>query len=311
MTDRNSLLPLRHVGVLLSIAHHGSISAAAAALGTTQPALTKALHRAELELGHRLFERHARGVVPTEAGQAALDYAKLIRRHSQEAVNALDALRSSPGTILVGAGASFLDALLPRAIATVVEQYPSVRVKLRIDTVTTLMEQLRGGALDLLFVSELPGVSSMTDVDWRPLINNEMDVVSRAGHPLAKKEAVTIDDLKDYGWVLGGSTDPQQIYLESVFRAAGEVLPSPTVETLSRAVAIQIVMQSDLLGLMPNIRTYASTTNIVRVNCHQVSWVRVAGIAVRKGFKLPPAGEQLVQVINDLCNAFSLDRQTV
>ncbi len=301
MTDRNAFVPLRHAAVLLAIAEGGSISAAAVAIGATQSALTKALHRAEQDFGQPLFERRPRGVVPTEIGAVVLDYARLIRRHSQEALNAVDALSDVPGTIVVGAGASFLDALLPSAIARVVSKRPASRIRMKVDTVAALMESLRNGDLDLVFVSELPGISSMRDVEWTPLINNEMDIVARKGHPLVRKGAVTIEDLQGYGWVLGGETDPQQRYLSSVFRAHGTVLPEPTVETLSRPVALQIVRQSDLLSLMPNTRTYSDQSEIARVKCPMATWVRVAGIAVNRGGVLPPVGEDLVREIKSVC----------
>lgn len=304
MNDRNSLAALRHVGTLLAIAENGSISAAAAALATTQSAMTKALQRAEEDFGQKLFERGARGVVPTAAGEAALRHAKLIRQHSLATVNEIDALRDFPGKVEVGAGASFLDALLPSAIARVVRRMPTVRIRLRVESVAQLLERLRAGEIDLVFVSELPGVTSMTDLEWSPVINNEMNIVGRRGHPLADREIVAAEELVDYGWVLGGETDPQQRYLDGAFRAKGLVPPVATVETLSRSVAMRIVQQSDLLTLIPNARTNPSHGALGIVNCPDVHWVRVAGVAQRRGFPLPLAGTELIAEIRAVCESF-------
>lgn len=301
------MIVLKHVGTLLAIAEHGSISAAAAALDTTQSAMTKALRRAEDELGEKLFDRHTKGVVPTAAGEAALAHAKLIRQHGYETLNAIDALRNFPGKVQVGAGASFLDALLPTAIAGVVSKMPAARIRLRVEEVPQLLTRLRDGELDILFVSEVPGISSMSDIDWRPLINNEMDIVARSGHPLLAKKTVTAADLVDYGWVLGGENDPQQRYLESVFRAKGLVLPIATVEALSRSVSLRIVQQSDLLTVVPNLRTQAGDSGISRVNCPDISWVRIAGIALRRGFALPPAAYELIKEIEALCEPHRIE----
>lgn len=295
------MVVLKHVGTLLAIAEHGSLSAAAAALDTTQSSMTKALRRAEDELGEKLFERHTKGVVPTPAGEAALAHAKLIRQHGAEALNAIDSLRNFPGKVHVGAGASFLDALLPTAIARVVAKMPAAQITLRVEEVPKLLERLRTGDLDVAFVSEVPGISSMPDIDWRPLINNEMDIVARTDHPLIGKDRVSAEDLVEYGWVLGGENDPQKRYLESVFRAKGLVLPVATVEALSRSVSLRIIQQSDLLMVVPNLRTQPQVSGIAKVNCPDINWVRIAGIALRRGFSLPPAAQELIKEIETLC----------
>lgn len=301
MPRRNVLAPLKHIQTLIALEEYRSISAAAVALGTTQSALTKALRRAEDDLGQQLFERKARGVVPTVAGKAVLAHARIIQSHSIETLNAIDALRNFPGTLQVGAGASFLDALLPQAIAKVVSHYPTVEIGLKVNDPASLLNQLREAKLDLLFVSAMPGIESENDVDWLPMINDEMDVVARSGHPLAKLENVSLKDLHGYGWVLGGANDPQQRYLQNTFMAEGVVFPGATVESHSRTVAIRVVEQSDLLTLVPNLRTIPEHKNLTRINCPSLRWTRVAGIVVRKGHTLPPAGKTLVSQIRKAC----------
>jgi DNA-binding transcriptional LysR family regulator len=64
-------LNLRHMRGLLEVRARGSISAAAGALGTSQPALTQGIAKLEQQLQHKLFERRARGLVITPAGETA------------------------------------------------------------------------------------------------------------------------------------------------------------------------------------------------------------------------------------------------
>ena len=61
-------LSLRHLDAVIAICREGSISAASAAISLSQPALTHALAKLEEQLGHRMFDRHARGTAPTRAG---------------------------------------------------------------------------------------------------------------------------------------------------------------------------------------------------------------------------------------------------
>lgn len=301
MPRKNIAKPWRHVELVSAIAEHGSISAAATVLGTSQSALTKGLQRAEAEFGRTLFDRHPRGVLPTAFGRVLVEHARLILRQSQDALVALEALAQEHGGVVVGAGASFLDTLLPRTIARLVVKRPTIRVALRIDTVPTLLQWLRDGRIDLAFVSEVPGIAAEQDLSWMPVIADEMDIVGRLGHPLTERDRVTIAELKACGWVLGGTSDPQQRRLATVFRAHGIVPPEPTVETLSRIVAVQIVRQSDLLTLLPNARSHPQAAGLARVPCQEAAWNRVAGISFRKGAPLPPAGAALIEELTATC----------
>lgn len=68
MTDPLSL-NLRHLDAVATAARLGSISAASQAMNLSQPALTQAVAKVEVQFGHALFDRQPGGVVPTEAGQ--------------------------------------------------------------------------------------------------------------------------------------------------------------------------------------------------------------------------------------------------
>lgn len=61
-------LSLRHLDVAAAVKREGGIGAASASINLSQPALTHALAKLEMQLGHRLFDRQARGTKPTAAG---------------------------------------------------------------------------------------------------------------------------------------------------------------------------------------------------------------------------------------------------
>lgn len=69
----------------LTIARHGSLSAAARALSLAQPTVGRRLERFERELGARLFERRAAGLIATAAGELLRAHAE---RMEQEALAA-------------------------------------------------------------------------------------------------------------------------------------------------------------------------------------------------------------------------------
>jgi molybdate transport repressor ModE-like protein len=72
-------LRMRQVALLLAIGEHGTLRAAAAALGMTQPAATKMLHELEHALGQPLFDRVGRGLRLTDPGRCTLAYFQGLR----------------------------------------------------------------------------------------------------------------------------------------------------------------------------------------------------------------------------------------
>jgi DNA-binding transcriptional LysR family regulator len=74
-------LNLRHLRALLAVHEQGSISAAAAAVGLSQPALTQGILKLENQLGEVLFERRSDGMVPTHAGELVVERAQASLRH--------------------------------------------------------------------------------------------------------------------------------------------------------------------------------------------------------------------------------------
>jgi DNA-binding transcriptional LysR family regulator len=110
----------------LAVAKAGSISAGAQDLAMSQPAVTKAIHRLEDELGVSLFERRARGIALTRFGEALLRHAKLIETEWSFAQAEIGAFRAGhAGRLRIGGGPFFGAALLPRAIARLHESFPS------------------------------------------------------------------------------------------------------------------------------------------------------------------------------------------
>ena len=71
-----SRLKLRQLALLQAVDRHRTLGRVAAEMRLSQPAITKALREVEDIFGHVLFDRTSRGLVPTPAGDAVLEYAR-------------------------------------------------------------------------------------------------------------------------------------------------------------------------------------------------------------------------------------------
>src|ERR1051325_9718681 len=95
------LYPLQ---VFYTVATEKSFSRAGEKLHRTQPAISLALQRLELELGEKLIDRSGKELILTDAGRTVLDYARRFQSLQQELDNALAELRdNSAGRLTIGA----------------------------------------------------------------------------------------------------------------------------------------------------------------------------------------------------------------
>ena len=140
------LYPLQ---VFLTIATEKSFSRAAEKLLRTQPAVSLALQRLEVELGEKLVDRSAKEMVLTDAGQTVLDYARRFENLRQEMENALAELRdNSAGRLTIGANESTTLYLLGH-IERYRKLYPKIKVQVRRSLSSKIPGELIDGNLEL------------------------------------------------------------------------------------------------------------------------------------------------------------------
>ncbi len=126
----------------------GSFSRAAAQLGRSQSAVSMQLKKLEQQAGKPLFRRNGRGLVPTEAGDALLAYARRIIALNDEAATSLGAT-GAVASVRVGVPQDFVEDIIPSAIAQFSLQRPNVHVEIRAGRNYALEEEVRAGRLDL------------------------------------------------------------------------------------------------------------------------------------------------------------------
>lgn len=111
-----------------AVAEHGSLSAAARAIGSSQPTLGRQIHTAEAALGCTLFERHPRGLVPSEACTALLPQLHTMAEAAARLQLAASGFRAGvEGTVRITASTTVALHQLPRALARMRLDEPRIR----------------------------------------------------------------------------------------------------------------------------------------------------------------------------------------
>src|SRR5215469_13095322 len=147
------MLDVTRLRVLVAVARHGSVTAAARALNYAQPSVSHHIARLEAETGTQLLERVGRGIRLTEAGQLLAERAEEIigRLDSAEAELAAHVgLRS--GRVRLAAFPSALGTLVPAAAARLAAETPSLEFMLTEAEPPEALRMLRAGYVDVAVV---------------------------------------------------------------------------------------------------------------------------------------------------------------
>lgn len=126
----------------------GSFARAALHLGRSQSAVSMQLKKLEEQAGKALFRRNGRGLVPTEAGDALLVYARRIIDLHDEAAASIGATATT-ASIRMGLPQDFFEDVMPEAITHFSRQRPNVHIEVRAGRNYALEEEVRSGHLDL------------------------------------------------------------------------------------------------------------------------------------------------------------------
>ncbi|WP_261566634.1 LysR family transcriptional regulator [Frankia gtarii] len=193
--------------VILEVARTGSFSAAAERLGYTQSAVSRQVAITEKVAGTTLFERHARGVRSTAAGEVLVRHAGLLLEGVAAAGQELAGLRDRlAGRLVVGGFPTATAVLLPRAVARLLAAHPALQIQLLEGSTPTQLKALRQGRLEVAILATGEGLPTY-DLDGLQL--TELDSGRGAGvavaesHPFAARQSVEPDDLIDQTWVIG------------------------------------------------------------------------------------------------------------
>ncbi|MGA6152692.1 LysR family transcriptional regulator [Stenotrophomonas sp. NPDC087984] len=193
----------RHLRYALAVAEHQHFGRAAAALGIAQPPLSQQIAALERELGARLFDRTARGVFPTAAGEAFLARARRALAEMSAAVSdAGRAARGETGRLRLGFIGSALLELLPSVLGQFIRDRPDVRLGLEEMSTRRSTAALLAGELDIAIGRGAPRGAGAEDLVSVTVGRDHLVAVVGAAHPFAGQSKVSVEQLRGQHLIL-------------------------------------------------------------------------------------------------------------
>ena len=193
-------MELRQLKYFAKAAETLNFSDAAKALNIAQSSLSQQIKQLEEELGVQLFLRNSHAIRLTEAGELMLPHALRTIHDAEACTDRIHDLRQLlTGTLNVGVTHSF-SPILTETVVSFMKLYPRIKLNVIYKPMGELMELLAKRELD--FVLAFRPNQTMPDVESHILFQNSLSAVVNAGHPLARKEKVTLTELEHYDLAL-------------------------------------------------------------------------------------------------------------
>jgi DNA-binding transcriptional LysR family regulator len=211
-------ISIRQLRALTALATHGSVTAAAAKLHLTQPAVTLQLRNLQALAGLPLIQRSSDGMLLTDAGREVLALADRIEAAIAACGTSLDMLAgATAGRVSIGA-VSTAKYFVPFAISGFLEAHPNIDVTLSIGNRQEIGVALRGYELDMAIMGRPP---ADIDMDVRLLGDHPHVIIAPTRHPLARKPRLALAELTGETFLTREPGSGTRGLMEQLFGQAG------------------------------------------------------------------------------------------
>ena len=283
-----------------------NISAAADALHTSQPGVSKQIQLLEEELNLQIFERHGKRLTGvTEPGRNIVELAERVMRDMENIKKVGDEFsHEDVGTLTIATTHTQARYRLPAAVKAFVEKYPQVKLNIHQGNPTQVSEQVQSGEADIGIATE--AISHYDKILCLPAYQWNRCVVVPQGHPLIKDVPLTLKKLTAYPLITYDFAFTGGSLVSQVFNQEG--LEPNVVLTAIDADVIKTYVGLGLgVGLLANMAYDAERdTNLVAIDAKHLFPDSTTFVGVRRDAYLRKFVYDFIQLL-----APSFDRRAV
>ncbi|MFF9910263.1 LysR family transcriptional regulator [Streptomyces sp. NPDC013457] len=218
------MLDLGRLRALHAVAVHGSVGAAAAALGFSPSAVSQQIAKLERETRTTLLERRGRGVRLTDEAHQLAATAEQLLAIVEEAEVRLEERRGLPsGRLSIGCFASAARGLMPRVLAELATRHPALDARLTEVDPHISVELVERGVIDLAVAHDwdIAPMPVPPGVEHAVIGDDLCDVLVPRDHPMAARASVRREELADERWITQPPGSVCHDWLMRTLRATG------------------------------------------------------------------------------------------
>ncbi|OWW20012.1 hypothetical protein AYR66_11405 [Noviherbaspirillum denitrificans] len=245
-----------------------------------------------------LFERHPKGVVLTQAGEAFLGRAQRIRLEYDDALREMHQMKTGElGVLRLGFSPTLDDQRVMGTIRRMLVERPAARLHIVEKLMQYLLDMLIEGELDLV-IAPIPS-PPMPEIDVVPLHEDVLYVVADQAHPLHQRRDLKLADVAAEPWLLPAQNTRLRGQLETLVREAG--LPALNIRVEINASSLsnfRLLSGTRMLGI-------GSTWTLERLRALGVLPLSISvpplrrqiGLLTRKNAYLTPLAQRLRELL--------------
>lgn len=289
-------MDLRQLEYFLHVANTLNITRGASRAHVSQPALSRQIRLLEQELGTRLLQRKARGVVLTEAGQRLADRTRLLLASVGKIKDEIMSAADEPvGTVRLAASNSLSALLTARVVARYRRTYPQVNLHVTEGTSMIVRESIANDGADVAVLSDREPFATL---ERRPLLTEGLLLIAPREVGLDLSRPVSAKSLTGHNLILTPFPNSLRRAVDEILVRAGKVtVPSIEVETNSLMTSLT------RLGLGYCVLPYSGVHEMLQradvsaapIRGERWGWVT----AVSRDRALSTATKKLVEMIRD------------
>ncbi len=211
---------LRQIELLRAVVRCETTVRAAQELGLSQPAVSNAIKHLESQVGFALFERINNRLFPTaEARSLYQDSDPIFMLHAAFEAKVQDLKENRAGHIRIIATPPLGYGVIPTALRNFLAKRPQVRVSFDVRRFENVVESVETGIAELGFVM---GLGDNRGLDAETFFAGDMVCVMRPDHPLAARQIITPQDLREAPFIALQQGSRMGTILRGAFTEAGE-----------------------------------------------------------------------------------------
>lgn len=243
---------LQQLEYIVAVDTHRHFVRAAEHCYVTQPTLSSMIQKLEEELGVKIFDRSKQPVVPTEAGRAIIEQARIVLREAGRLEEIARQEKSEiKGELHLGVIPTLAPYLLPLFLRKFAETYPQVKLLITEHHTDSIVTRLREGSLDAALLATPLGLGHLRET----VLFYERFFAYVAEGEAIDKEYILIEEMDvDKLWLLEeGHCLRTQVVQLCALRDRRHVIPNVSYEAGSLETLKRMVDQNGGATILPEL----------------------------------------------------------
>lgn len=270
---------------------------AAKELNISQPSLSRSIANLEEELGVSLFQKNGRNIELTKYGMIFLEHVDRIIEEIKIAESKMKSLAgNSSGHIDIGYVFPLAKSYIPRLVRNFLDQQENHEITFSLSQEITknLIADLKKEKYDVVFGSF---VSNEPDVEFVPVVNQEMVIITPPEHPLKYKKNLVLEDLMDYPVIGYDKTSGLGRFTHEIYKQ-NHINPSIAFETSDENAIASLVAEGFGIGMVAHVESLQEY-DIEILHLSNVKPYHTVYMAYLKNMTMIPAVRKFIDFVEE------------